>query len=124
MWTPIDKWVPEPLPEPVETCGTKFDDGKPRYDLLPADSLHEIAEILTLGAAKYGDRNWEKGMSWSRVFAAAMRHLWAWWRGEDADPDDGKSHLAHAACCVMFLQAYRMRGVGADTRPVLPHSDK
>ena len=112
--------------ETQETCGIKFDEGKLRYDLLPPDSLQEIAEILTIGAAKYGDRNWEQGMSWSRVFAAAMRHLWAWWRGEGIDKEDGKSHLAHAACCVMFLQAYALRQRGNDDRAVLlpPYQSK
>jgi len=64
-----------------------------------------------------GERNWERGMGWGRVFGAAMRHLWAWWAGEDKDPETGLSHLAHALCCVMFLATYERRGVGHDDRP-------
>ena len=96
--------------------GKKWDAGKLRYDLLPPDALAEVVQIFTDGAAKYGDRNWEQGMSWSRPFAAAMRHLWAWWKGEDTDPESGRPHLAHAACNVLFLLAYQRRGDGADDR--------
>jgi len=84
--------------------GVKFDQGKNRYDLVPAWAFDKVVEIWTVGAVKYGDRNWEQGLSWGRVFAACMRHLWAFWRGEDNDPDDGKSHLAHAVwCCIALL---------------------
>lgn len=96
--------------------GIKFDGGKLRYDLLPPDALKATTEILTLGATKYGDRNWEKGMEWSRVFGAAQRHLWAWFNGEDLDSETGRLHLSHAACCIMFLQAYALRGHGTDDR--------
>mgnify|MGYP000957934659 CR=1 FL=1 len=66
---------------------------------------------------KTGERNWELGMSWSRPFAALMRHMWAWWRGEAADPETGMSHLHHACCCLMFLVAFESRHAGQDDRP-------
>jgi hypothetical protein len=56
-------------------------------------------------------------MAWHRPFSAAMRHLWAWWKGEQADPETGLPHLAHAACCLMFLMAYEKRRIGEDDRP-------
>jgi Domain of unknown function (DUF5664) len=99
------------------TEGKKFDTGKVRYELLPPELLDSTAQILTFGAAKYGDRNWEAGMNWSRVFGALMRHMWAWWRGEGVDPESGKSHLWHAACCIAFLIAYEARQAGTDDRP-------
>lgn len=97
--------------------GVKFDDGKTPYDLLAPEMLENTASVLGFGAAKYGARNWERGMSWSRVFAALMRHLWAWWRGERLDPESGLPHLSHASCCLMFLIAYEERGHGTDDRP-------
>lgn len=104
------------------TEGRKDDDGKLRYDLIPPDALQDLVEILTDGAEKYGDRNWEHGMSWGRCFAAAQRHLWAWWSGQDADADSGRSHLAHAAVNMLFLLAYQRRGAGTDDRTGLkPH---
>lgn len=84
----------------------KHDDGKLRYDLVPPEALEEIVKVLTWACDKYPARNWEKGMPWSKYFAASMRHLWAWWRGENQDPESGLSHLAHAACCVIFLLQY------------------
>ena len=111
-------------PAPGE--GRKDDTGKVRFELLPPELLFGTAVILTFGAKKYEDRNWEKGMSWGRVFGALMRHLWAWWGGKgpttksfllgDLDEETGHSHLWHAACCLAFLIAYEERRIGTDDR--------
>jgi hypothetical protein len=95
----------------------KFDHGKAAYHLLPPELMEEVALVLEYGAHKYAPRNWEQGMHWSRPFAALMRHMWAWWRGEKADPDTGFSHLAHAGANIAFLIAYERRGLGGDDRP-------
>jgi hypothetical protein len=102
----------------LQKAGVKFDEGKVRYDLLPPEGVHAVAVILTGGAAKYAPRNWELGMDWSRPFGACLRHLFAWWGGENRDPDTGRSHLWHAACNLFFLIAYEKRGKGTDDRPV------
>lgn len=94
----------------------KHDSGKPRMDLIAPEFLSATATVLSYGAAKYAERNWEKGMSWGRVFGAMMRHLWAWWSGEAKDVETGYSHLWHAACCLMFLIAYEERKIGSDDR--------
>lgn len=101
----------------VPTEGRKDDSAKARYDLIPPEFLDATADILTFGAAKYGERNWEKGMKWGRPFAALMRHMWAWWRGEEADAETGRSHLWHASACIAFLIAYEQRSIGEDDRP-------
>lgn len=97
--------------------GRKDDTDKIRMELLPPELLEATAAVLTYGAKKYADRNWEKGMKWSRVFGALMRHMWAWWRGEKYDAETGYSHLWHAACCLAFLIAYEERNLGEDDRP-------
>jgi hypothetical protein len=107
----------------------KFDTGKIRIELVPAELIFGTAQVLTFGANKYGDRNWEQGMSWSRVFGAMMRHMWAWWAGQgptcksfvfgDLDEETGVSHLWHASCCLAFLMAYEERAIGSDDRPRL-----
>lgn len=107
-WTAAEQQKCEP--------GSKFDAGKARIDLIAPEMLFGTAEILDFGANKYGARNWEQGMSWSRPFGALMRHMWAWWRGENFDDETGKSHLWHAACCLMFLIAFEQRKVGTDDR--------
>ena len=93
------------------SSGIKLDLGKTRYELLPPELLEGIAQILTFGAKKYADRNWEKGIDYSRVYGATMRHLWAWWGGEDNDKETGKSHLWHAGCELAFLIAFETRGM-------------
>lgn len=107
--------------------GRKNDQEKVRIELFPAEALFAISQVLTFGAKKYDDRNWEKGMSWSRIFGAAMRHAWAWWAGRnptshnfafgDLDPETKMSHLWHLGCCVVFLITYEERGIGTDDRP-------
>lgn len=101
-----------------ETDGRKDDAGKPRHDLIPPELPDAVAQVLAFGAGKYGERNWERGMNWGRPFAAMMRHMWAWWSGEKADPETGMPHLWHAACCIAFLIAYENRNIGIDDRPV------
>lgn len=103
------------------TIGLKYDTGKLRYDLYPPEALAGTTRILTFGASKYADRNWENGIKFGRVFAALMRHLWAWWRGEDVDPETNESHLDHAGCCIAFLQTYVHRNMrDFDDRPGQP----
>lgn len=90
------------------TPANKLDAGKNRLDLLDPFALEEIGRALTHGAQKYGEHNWRRGLAYSRLYAAALRHLFAWWRGEELDSETGLSHLAHAGCCVMFLLSYRV----------------
>lgn len=113
---PIVAAEPAPADAPAPVEGVKHDAGKLRFDLVPSDAVEAVARILTHGAAKYGERNWEAGMSWRRVDAALERHLFAWRRGEERDAESGEPHLAHAACCLLFLLAYAERGVGLDDR--------
>jgi hypothetical protein len=103
--------------------GKKNDQGKIRMELIPPELMIAVGDILTSGAIKYDDRNWEHGMDWSRVYGAMLRHQNAWWGGEDTDPETGRSHLWHVACCVTFLLTYEMRGVGRDDRWKGPTAD-
>jgi hypothetical protein len=105
------------------TEGRKDDQGKLPYHLIAPELLEDVAAVLDFGQKKYAPRNWEAGMAWHRPFSALMRHMWAWWRGEGVDPETGLSHLAHAACCVMFLLAYERRRIGEDDRPKPPRAE-
>jgi hypothetical protein len=99
-------------------AGNKHDGGKIRTDLLSIPAIMATADILTQGATEYGDRNWEKGLSFSRVFGALLRHVFAWWLGKDIDPQWGKLHLAHASCCIMFLLHFALTKTGTDDRKI------
>lgn len=101
--------------------GVKADSGKLRWDLIPWDALTEVVKVLGHGAQKYADRNWERGINYSRVFAAMQRHAVAWFRGQSDDAESRLSHMAHAACCALFLLAFECRGRDElDDRPYTP----
>lgn len=100
--------IPLPFTQPPSRAepkpGDKRDDGKPRYDLVPFVALHHLVLVLTFGAKKYTPDGWRAVPEWRRrYFAAALRHLIAWFGGERLDPESGLHHLAHAACCLFFL---------------------
>jgi len=88
---------------PVLNRAVKFDNDKPRYDLVPTYGIESAAKVFSFGAAKYGDRNWEQGLPFGRLYAALQRHLNAFWAGENLDPESGESHLGHAMCCLLML---------------------
>jgi hypothetical protein len=84
--------------------GVKYDNDKPRFDLLPHRALHQMTLVLTCGAKKYSAENWRKVPGWRwRYYRAALGHIWAWWGGDKLDQETGLPHLAHAMCCVAFL---------------------
>lgn len=76
-----------------------------------------VVPVLEFGARKYAAWNWAKGMKWSRLYAAALRHWLADLKGEQCDSETGLSHLQHMACCLMFLLVYEADGIGEDDRP-------
>lgn len=88
---------------PKQEGGVKFDQGKPPMSLLDRHAMEQIALVLAFGAQKYAAHNWRKGIAYSRLLDAALRHLFAFADGEDNDPESGLSHIAHAGCCIVFL---------------------
>lgn len=91
--------------EPLrDLIGYKDDCNKPRTDLLPASALLEVSRVLAFGAKKYGAWNWQSVPDGRhRYCAAALRHIFASMDGERMDNESGLPHLAHAACCLLFL---------------------
>jgi hypothetical protein len=111
--------TPGPLPDdpkvsvvkPVKPpTGVKFDGGKPPLALLPTLALEAVGRVLAFGAKKYQAHNWRGGIQYSRLAGATLRHVFAFLRGEDKDPETGESHLAHAACCVLFALEFVEEG--------------
>ena len=94
------------------TEGQKFDQGKPDWSLVPWEELEEVVKVLTHGKEKYGAQNWKMvPEARDRYFAAAQRHLAAFRRArfdtrspfDAVDSESKLHHLAHAACCILFL---------------------
>lgn len=50
-------------------------EGKGRYDLITPFGMRRLAVWYELGSKKYADRNWEKGIPFSRYIDSAKRHI-------------------------------------------------
>lgn len=97
--------------------GLRFNEGKTRHDLVPVFAQEQYAQVLTKGAEKYAERNWELGMSWSKVLASLKRHTLAFENGEDYDKETGLLHTAHIMCNAAFLTEYYKTYPQGDDRP-------
>lgn len=93
--------------------GIKHNSGKPPLSWIPRAALVAEAQVLAHGALKYERDNWKKGLPWSEVLDASLRHIYAFVDGEDMDEESGLHHLAHARCELGFLLEF------ADTHPEL-----
>jgi hypothetical protein len=94
----------------------KYDDEKIDLSMVPKSLMYAVAEVLMFGARKYERHNWRKGMVWSRLIAATLRHIHAFNEGEDLDPESKLNHLHHAACDIAFLIEYYKEALGQDDR--------
>lgn len=91
---------------------------KPPFHVIPPSALVELGQAMKDGKAKYGLMNWRNSkVSSSVYFDAAMRHLLAWWDGEDTASDSGVHHLSHAMACMAILTDARHQGTLNDDRP-------
>ena len=101
-----------------KNVGAKNDKEKLRIDLIPPEAVVAMAKVLQDGAEKYGENNWANGIEYSREWAAAQRHLWAWWNRENMD-ESGYNHLWHALGAIAILVALDARDMRKfDNRPV------
>lgn len=82
------------------------DPSKLPLDLVPRAYIEAAARALDHGARKYSRHNWRRGIPFSEVYAALLRHLTAWNDGQDLDEESGLNHLDHAAACLAFLTEY------------------
>jgi hypothetical protein len=132
MWVIEDAFGGEPIqaatmiaatPRTGEVRVTNPDTGgqkgsKPaRFDLIPPRPLWLLAEHYGKGAAKYADRNWERGTAWSLNFAALQRHAWAFWSGETTDPETGSPSMIAVAWHAMALVEFAQTHPELDDRP-------
>lgn len=83
--------------------GVKHDQEKLDWTLLQLDELAPLVRVLMHGAKKYSADNWRQVEPKERYFAAALRHLQAWQRGEKIDSESGEQHLAHCLASIYFL---------------------
>jgi len=95
----------------MEENGRKYDADKLRWDLLDLGLVEEVVKILTFGAKKYAPNNWQKvDNAEDRYYAALLRHLVEYRKGNKIDEESGISHLSHAACNIIFLIYFDKHG--------------
>ena len=89
---------------PDDNPKTQYGEQKPKLSSTPVAPLFEMGKVFELGAKKYGRFNWRlHTVSATVYYDAALRHLMAWFEGEDLDPESGVPHLAHAMACMVIL---------------------
>lgn len=85
---------------------------------VPTPVLWELGVAMTEGACKYGRHNYRViGVKASVYYDACLRHVGAWWEGEDTDPDSGLSHITKAIASLAVLRDAMIRGNWVDDRP-------
>lgn len=99
---------------------TRYGVKKTPMHLNPPPALIAMAGVFRLGAEKYGPYNWrEHAVSASVYYAAAMRHLCAFWEGEETDGESGESHLAHVMACMAIILDAKHHNKLNDDRPII-----
>lgn len=98
----------ESLNKVQKGTASRFNQGKRRWRLLPLEVFEPVVKVLEFGADKYSAWNFAEGdgLSWTEVLDSMKRHIMAWERGEELDPESGESHLGHIGCNLMFLLYY------------------
>lgn len=79
--------------------------------------LAEVGVAMLEGASKYGRHNYRAvGVRSSVYYDATMRHLMAWWEGEDTDADSGMSHIIKAITSLVVLRDAMLQDKVEDDR--------
>lgn len=115
---PTGEHPPRQIAYPDNNPKTAFGAKKIPLEVVPPSAVHALAEAFADGAKKYGPYNWrEKSISSSIYYGACLRHITAWWDGEDLAPDSGIHHLHHAMACLAMLVDGNSVGKLNDNRP-------
>lgn len=86
--------------------------------LVPPALAIGVAEALKNGADKYGAYNFrDSKIAGSVYMAAILRHLYAWWDGENKASDSGIHHLKHIGASVALMLDAMAAGTFDDDRP-------
>lgn len=102
----------------------KFDQGKPRMDLIRPEFTMALGQALAYGANKYSEEigttpNYLRGdgFNYSKIIGSLERHIAEWKMGNDYDVGESDlHHLALATANLMFLLTYELTDKGVDDR--------
>ena len=96
-----------------------YSEGKSGVDQIPVEVLLEWGDVFSYGEKKYYRNNWLKGNKFHEFYGSALRHIFAFWEGQEMDSESGIHHLAHAIWNLAALRYYQLHGLGEDDRPLL-----
>ena len=101
--------------------GLRFNENKIPIEFIPLHLLDGAAKVFKNVTERkekpYPMWNWSRGMDWSKPYACLIRHMTAWYRGEDLDKETKLNHLHHAMCNLLMLTHYLDAFPEGDDRP-------
>lgn len=107
-------------PNPKDVVGAT----KVSISKFPVVAILHGAMAMMDGAAKYDPYNWRAENVQAHIYVdAAMRHLFAWWEGEELAKDSKTHHLGHAVACLAILLDAQHSGNLIDDRPIQRDGD-
>lgn len=103
------------LSNPKDALGVN----KVPFHCVPCGPLLEMGLAMMEGGRKYGTHNYRAiGVRMSTYYNAVMRHMMAWWEGENIDPDSGVHHIVKAMTSLLVLRDSMLMGNCEDDRPI------
>ncbi len=112
------------IPEPLVGLGASGDPkgeagaAKPGLGNISVVAQYYEGAVMQQGEETYGAYNWcEHPMKASTYYEAILRHLNAWWTGEDLDPKSGHPHMAHIRASGGIIIDQQETGRMIDDRP-------
>lgn len=93
------------IPTMTDNPKTAYGNLKSCFHFIPMSVMFGVAEVMKLGASKYGLKNWRKQpIKASPYYDAIYRHLIAWYEeAEEIDSESKQSHLSHVIANAMIL---------------------
>lgn len=96
--------------------GKKFDQGKAPLHMIPEEAIEGMALAFAYGAKKYGEYNYRNGIDVTRLTDSLGRHVLAYLKGEDNDPESGLPHTYHILANAAMLEYMRVHKPEFDNR--------
>lgn len=91
--------------------GIKDDNGKPRFNQMSMDAIGLGNTAHEYGNIKYEEGNWRRGIDYSRILNALIRHALQRLHGESHDKESGLLHSAHIMANANMLAHYEASGL-------------
>lgn len=94
----------------------KKKEGKASLALVPESAIEGIARAMMMGADKHGLHDWRKGFPYTERLSSALRHIFDFLEGVEADPESGLCPLDHAMTQIAMVREYVITHPECDDR--------